>query len=81
MLNNLVEKQCSVCRQVLPITKFRRYKNRSGSFGYRGSCRECEKARERKRYRREKVHLGVDTEEKEDNYRFLNFYKRVKSGF
>lgn len=78
--NTPVEKQCGVCKQVLPIVKFRRYENRSGTFGYRGSCRECEKAQGRESYRREKVQSNVNNIEKEDNYRFLDFYKKIKGG-
>ena len=79
--NTIVEKQCSVCGQVLPIFEFRRYKNKSGAFGYRGSCRACEKEQNRKRDQKRKVQLGIcDNDGQEDNYRFLNFYKKVKSG-
>ena len=34
---------CFTCKRVLPLAKFRRYKNTSGFIGYRRSCRECEK--------------------------------------
>jgi len=77
--NTLVEKQCSDCKQILPISKFRRSKNQPGSFVYRSSCRECEKAQSRERYQK-KTQLDVDNDEKPDIFRFMELYKKVKGG-
>jgi len=77
--NTIVEKQCNDCKQVLPISKFRKYKNQSGNFGYRGSCRECERAQERERSHQKKAPLTIDNENA-DIFRFKDFYKKVKGG-
>ena len=77
--NTIVEKQCDICKRVLPISKFRRYENQSGNIGYRHSCRECEREQNRKRYQQNKSQLTVDNE-KNDTFRFRDFYKKVKSG-
>ena len=53
--NTTVEKQCSTCRRVLPLSKFRRYKHQSGDSGYRGCCRECESKAEALRYHQKKM--------------------------
>ncbi len=76
--NTITEKKCSVCKRVLPIIKFRRYEHQSG-VGYRGSCRQCERARERERRHQNKAQITNDNNV-EDNYRFLDFYKKIKSG-
>ena len=76
-LNTTVEKQCSVCKQILPISKFRSYKKQSGSIGYRGSCRECEMEQNRQRQQQKKAQLTI---EKDDTFRFMEMYKKVKGG-
>ena len=78
--NTTVEKQCSTCRRILPISKFRTYKNQSESIRHRGSCRECEREQNRKRHQQQKTQLGVDNDEKSDAFRFMDFYKKVKGG-
>ena len=75
--NTIFEKQCNDCKQILPISKFRRYENQSG-FGYRRSCRKCENAQERERSQQKKAHLTLDNDEKPDTFRFRDFYKQVK---
>jgi len=74
--NTTVEKQCATCKQILPISKFRRYKHQFGDSGYRGSCRECERAQDQER-RQKKTQLGV---EKNDTFRFTDCYKKIKGG-
>ena len=78
--NTVVEKQCSVCKQILPISKFRGYKYQSGSIGYRGSCIECEREQNRKRHQQKKAQLDVDNDEKPDLFRFMDQYKKIKGG-
>ncbi len=78
--NTIVEKKCRVCKRILPISKFRRFENRSGTFGYRNSCRKCERAQERERYQQQKAQLIIDNYEKNDTFRFRDFYKKVKGG-
>jgi len=79
-LNTTVEKQCSVCKQILPIIKFRSYKNKSGGIGHRGSCIKCEREQNRQRHQRTKMQLGVDNDEKPDVFRFMDCYKKIKRG-
>ena len=86
--NTTVEKQCDNCNLVLPISKFRSYKNRSESIGYRNSCIECEREQSRKRHQQkkaqldvdnnEKAQLDVDNDEKPDLFRFMDQFKKVK---
>jgi len=78
--NTVVEKQCIDCKQILPITKFRRYKHQSGNIGYRGSCIKCEMEQNRKRHQQKKAQLDVDNDEKPDLFRFMDLYKKVKRG-
>lgn len=68
--NNSKVMQCAVCKQILSRSNFRKYKNRSGSIGYRRSCRECERKVEYIRCQKQKV--------QKDEFRFLNFYRRIK---
>ena len=78
--NITVEKQCSDCKQILPISKFRECKHRSGSSGYRRSCRECENARSQERYHQQKAQLTIDNDEKPNIFRFMDQYKKIKGG-
>ena len=79
--NTTVKKQCITCKQILPISKFRRYKNRSGSIGYRGYCRECEKAQERERFqKKEKTQSTIEKEMQPDVFRFIDMYRKVRGG-
>jgi len=48
--NTTDEVQCITCKQFLPLSEFRSYKNQSGSIGYRRYCRECELKQGRERY-------------------------------
>ena len=76
-----VEKQCGVCKQILPLSEFRRYRHQSGDSGYRGSCRKCEREQSRKRHQQQKTQIGVDNDEKPDIFRFMDCYKKIKGDF
>lgn len=67
----MLTQKCNVCKQVLPLSEFRSYKNRSGDIRYRAYCRDCERKKGRERYEREKTQMP-------DNYRFIDFYKKTK---
>jgi len=72
--------ECTTCKQILPISKFRRYKNRSESIGHRGSCIECEREQNRKRHQQKKTQSAIDNDEKPDIFRVRDCYKKVKGG-
>ena len=51
--------QCITCKQVLPLSKFRRYKKKSG-FGYRRYCRKCEAEASDLRYHHKKNQSNIE---------------------
>lgn len=64
-------RQCISCKQILPLSKFRKYKNVSG-FGYRRYCRECESKADKVRRQKKEVQ-SVD-----NPFRLTDFYRKVK---
>jgi len=69
--------QCVSCKQVLLLSKFRRYKSRPGSISHRHNCKSCECEKSRERYQ-QKTQSKIDNDEKPDPFRFMDFYRKVK---
>ena len=57
MSKEVKEKQCSKCKKILPVEKFR--KDAGKRTGYRSQCKDCEKARIHKYYEDNKEDLLI----------------------
>jgi len=71
--------ECITCKQILPLPKFRRYKNRSGSISYRRYCRKCEREQSRERYQLQIAQSNIEKKlQDDDTFRFMDMYRKVK---